>query len=78
MPEVRYKLTYDDKGNLIETTPYEVSDEELHQEALDAEFNDKVHQGLIAYNSWDSLTKAQRDVALKNMLGFLLYKEGLL
>ena len=32
MPEIRYIEEYDNKGNIINKTPYEVSDEELGRE----------------------------------------------
>lgn len=54
------------------------ADEQLHQEALAAEFNDKMHKALLAYNNWDSLTLPQKDTVLKNIVGYLLYQAGLL
>lgn len=78
MPETRHVDEYDNQGNIIHRIPYEVSDKELHQEQLDAEFNDKLHQGLSAYNNWDSLNPPQKDIVLRNILGFILYKEGML
>jgi len=32
MPEIRYIEEYDNKGNIINKTPYEVSDEEVERE----------------------------------------------
>jgi hypothetical protein len=77
MPETRYKRRYERDG-IVSQVSYEVTDEQLHQEALDAEFNDKSHQGLLAYNNWPNLTPTQKDTVLKNLLGFVLYREGML
>lgn len=78
MAEIRSVKVYQDGVFIGEEDYYEVSDEELHQEALAAEFNDKTHQGLLDYNDWDSLKPAKKDTVLKNLLGFILYKEGML
>ena len=52
--------------------------EEIHQQELDQEANDKSHAGLTAFNNWSSLTSNQKDAVLKNVLWHILYKEGLL
>lgn len=76
MPETRYVKVHDGEGNVVAEEPYEVSDEELHEEALVHQFNDAHVQGLQAYNNWGSLTTAQRNIILKNLLGYVLWKEG--
>lgn len=75
MPETRYIEHYDTEGNLIEKEPFEVSDEELYQEQLQAEFNDIHSQAILALKNWDTLTLAQKDVILKNLLRWALWKD---
>uniref|UniRef100_A0A6M3K909 Uncharacterized protein n=1 Tax=viral metagenome TaxID=1070528 RepID=A0A6M3K909_9ZZZZ len=76
MPETRYIREYTD-GELSSEVPYEVSDEQLRKEELDHQFNE-VHAvvGLLAYNNWGSVTSAQKDTVLKNILGWALWKDG--
>ena len=78
MPETRYVDVYDSQGNLIAQEPYEVSDEQLHDEQLTAQSNDRLHQALLALEHWATLTPAQKDLILKNLVLYVLWKEGLL
>ena len=76
MPETRYNERYDEKGNLIERIPYEVTDEELYQEQLAEGFNSVHTQAILALKNWSSLTLAQKDTILKNMVKWALWKDG--
>lgn len=76
MPETRYTCTYNEQGNLIEKTPYQVSDEQIYQEQLAAEFNFVHEQAILAYKNWNSLTLAQKDAILKNLMKWALWKDG--
>lgn len=79
MPEIRYIDIYEQgTGQLIGHEPYEVSDEELHQEALKQQLNDKHTLALQALQHWDLLTPSQKDVILKNLVWYALCKEGYL
>ena len=40
MPEIRYIETYDNQGNVVETTSYEVSDEELEREQAEGDLEE--------------------------------------
>jgi len=75
MPETRYIREYTD-GELSSEVPYEVSDEQLRKEELDHQFNEVHVAGLLAYNNWGSVTSAQKDTVLKNILGWALWKDG--
>ena len=75
MPETRYVETYKD-GVLISSEPYEVSDEELHKEALAQEMNDTHDRLLVALEKWDSLTAAQIKAIVKHLVRFRLWHEG--
>lgn len=72
MPEIRYIEEYDQDGNLINQTPYEVSDEQLYFEQLDTSCNEQHTKGIQAYNNWGSLTVSQKDAVLKGLLGCML------
>ena len=80
MPETRYQTieTYDSEGNVINTEqiPYEVSNEELYQEQLNAEFNDIHEKAILALKNWGSLSLAQKDTILKNLTKWALWKDG--
>jgi len=78
MPETRYIDLYDPDGNLIGQEPYEVSDEELRQEQLLAASNDRLHAALLAVAHWPSLSLAQKDTIVKNLVLYVLWKEGML
>lgn len=76
MPETRvYENVYQD-GELIESLSTEVSDEQLYQESLTQEFNDIHVAAINAYKNWGSLTMAQKDTILKNLVKFELWKEN--
>lgn len=76
MPETRYIEVYDSDGNLVAREPYEISDAELTQEILDAHFNDIHTAALSLYADWDTVTLQQKDRILRELLGFILWKEG--
>ena len=75
MPETRYTELYQD-GVLVGKEPYEVSDEQLYQEQLAAEFNAAHEQAILAYKNWGSLTLAQKDAILKGLVKWALWKDG--
>jgi len=75
MPETRYIEEYEN-GELINRIPYEVSDEELYQEQLAEEFNAVHEQAILALKNWGSLTLAQKDTILKNLIKWALWKDG--
>ena len=80
MPETIVSTTYGLGGydpskpnnNIIEQITAEISDEQLLFEALSQNGNDYHIKGIQAYNNWASLTVAQKDVVLKEMLGSML------
>lgn len=74
MPETRYIQEFKD-GVLVQQIPYEVSDEEIYQEQLRVEFNEVHDQAIIALDNWDSLTIAQKDLILKKLLKWALWKD---
>ena len=76
MPKTRYTEEYDGKGNLVNKIPYEVSDGELYQEQLEAESNDVHEKAILALKNWGSLTLAQKDTILKNLIKWALWKDG--
>jgi hypothetical protein len=76
MPVTRYIEEYDNQGNVINRVPYQVSDEQLYQEQLEHEFNEVHTAAIAAYKNWDSLTLAQKDTILKNLVKYALWKEG--
>lgn len=78
MPETRMIRHFDKDGNELEPTPYEVSDEQLYQEQLAQEFNDIHEKAILALKNWDSLTAAQQKTILKNVVKYILWKEGYL
>lgn len=78
MPKTRYIDVYDNQGNLIAQEPYEVSDAELVQEALNRHFNDIHVTALAFYADWDSVTLQQKDRIVRELLGYVLWKEGYL
>lgn len=76
MSETRYIKEYDRQGNVINQIPYEVSDEELYQEELETQFNEVHETAILALKNWDTLTLAQKDTILKNLLKWALWKDG--
>jgi len=89
MPETRYKKVYTYpkglsakdkilKNAVVTDEPYEVSDEELHQEELDHQGNDGSHELLDWYNNWDILNPKQKEEAMKRAIWFVLCDKGLL
>ena len=63
-------------NNIIEEITKEIPDEELYQEQLAAEFNDVHDKAILAYKNWGSLTLAQKDTILKNLVKWALWKDG--
>jgi hypothetical protein len=55
-----------------------VNPESTITEAERADVSTKLQAGLTALNNWGSLTAAQKDIVLKNILKYILWKEGLL
>ena len=74
MPETRYIRHFDKDGNELKPTPYEVSDEQLYQEQLAEDFNNVHTQAILALKKWSSLTLAQKDTILKNLVKWALWK----
>lgn len=66
--ETRYREVYED-GELVESIPYEVSDEEIEIEAIEAETQEANDQALAAYQNFSGLTRAKKDAILKGLLG---------
>jgi len=63
-------------GTLTFTDPIPPTDEELYQRQLEAEMNDVHQRAILAYKNWGSLTLAQKDTILKNLLKWALWKDG--
>ena len=85
MPETRIVSTtygiggYDPtltNNNIIEHVTAEISDEQLYQEQLAEEFNNVHTQAILALKNWGSLTLAQKDTILKNLVKWTLWKDG--
>ena len=85
MPETRIVSTtygiggYDPtlpNNNIIEQVTAEISDEQLYQEQLAEEFNNVHTQAILALKNWGSLTLAQKDTILKNLVKWALWKDG--
>jgi len=53
-----------------------LTEEELYQEQLEAEFNDVHDKAINALNNWGSLTSKQKDTILKNLVKWALWKGG--
>ena len=75
MAEIRYVREYEN-GQLVNQIPYEVSDEQLYQEQLAAEFNSAHEQAVLALKNWGSLTLARKDAILKGLIRWALWKDG--
>ena len=72
MPETRYIRVFED-GVEQGPEPYAVSDEQLHEEELDKEFNDS-HVGVLHdVEHWDELSNKDKDKLLKFLARFYLY-----
>ena len=77
MSEIRVVQHIEDgKGHIIEEITAVISDEQLYQEQLTLEFNDVHTQAILALKNWNSLTPAQKDTILKNLVKWALWKEG--
>jgi hypothetical protein len=63
-------------GVLIFIDPIPKTDEELYQGQLAQEFNDIHEKAILALQNWGSLTLAQKDTILKNLLKWALWKDG--
>jgi len=72
MPETGYNETFDSQGNVIESTPFEISDNQLQLRALDKECNAYHVLARQALANWDTLTLSQKDKVLKFLLGYYL------
>lgn len=75
MPETRHKIKYDRQGNIIEQTPYEVSDEQLYFEQQEQDNNEAHIPMLQAFRNFDSLTAAQVRQLVKALLRDYLVRE---
>ena len=75
MPETRYIIEYEN-GVEVNRIPYEVSDEQLYLEQLEAEFNDAHEKAILALKNWSSLTSARKDASLKGLVKWALWKDG--
>lgn len=62
----------------IDDSPIGPTPEELYQKELVLEFNDIHTQAILAYKNWASLTLAQKDTILKNLVKWALWKDGYL
>lgn len=74
MPEKLHRH-FDIDGNELEPTYIKISDEELYQEQLATEMNDVHEKAILALKHWGSLTLAQKDTILKNLLKWTLWKD---
>lgn len=72
MPEIGYHETFDKDGNVIESIPFEVSDDELLMRELEKEANDYHNKALQAFKNWDKLTTQEKSKIVKFLLGFYL------
>ena len=68
MSETGYIIEFED-GVAVSRIPYEVSDEELAVEVVEAETKEANDSALIAYQNYGNLTIAQKDRILKGLLG---------
>lgn len=86
MPETRYQIKYTYPADMppeqripenatIEQIPYEVTDGQLYQEQLGAEFNDAHNAAINALKNWGSLTLAQKDALLRGLVKWALWKD---
>ena len=85
MPETRVVETvygiggYDPSkpnNNIVEQKLAVISDEQFYQEQLAEEMNAVHEQAIAAYKNWGSLTLAQKDAILKNLVRWALWKDG--
>lgn len=63
-------------GTLTFVEPVPKTAEELYQEQLASEFNEIHERALLAYKNWSSLTLVQKDAILKNLVKWVLWKDG--
>ena len=79
MPETRYVITYENSVE-VSKEPYEVSDEQLYQEALRDKFN-AGHEDLIKLlKNWATMTDSQKVEAINQLVPYcaewMLWKDG--
>lgn len=67
----------DAEWSVISMPPDKIAQYRL-QAQYEHEFNEKHVQALEALKHWTALTPAQKDTILKNILEFILFKEGYL
>lgn len=72
MVEIGYNETTDGQGNIIESIPFEISDDELLLRELATQVNIWHHQDISAYGHWDSLELKEKAKILKELLGATL------
>ena len=72
MAETGYNEVYDSQGNLVESAPFVISDDQLLVRDLTKESNEYHTLALQALRNWGSLTLPQKDKVLKFLLGFYL------
>jgi hypothetical protein len=64
-------------GAIVEAhVPGQLTDEELYQAQLKVDMNEIHDTAILALVNWDSLTLAQKDIVLKNILKWALWKDG--
>lgn len=68
--------TYDSQGTLLEVLeePYTPEEERVEDQAQ--EFNDIHAIALQALSNWSALSNPQKDIILKNLLRWALWKDG--
>ena len=71
-----WKLGDEPHGTLTFDLPKPKTAEELYQEQLAGEFNAVHEQAILALKNWGSLTLAQKDTILKNLIKWALWKDG--
>lgn len=72
MPELGYNEVYDSQGNVVESVPFTISDNQLLVRGLAKEANEYHTLAMQAYRGWGSLTIVQKDKVLQFLLGFYL------
>lgn len=53
----------------------EWADEQVYQQQLAVDMNEIHDTAILAYKNWDSLTPAQKDTILKNVIKWALWKD---
>jgi hypothetical protein len=77
MSETRYIEEYEN-CKLIRKIPYTVPDEQVENENHGRDFLDFKQLARQALTNWATLTAAQKDAVLKNLLKYVLWHEGVL